>query len=870
MPRTQRNSRKQVDTHRPSRGLRCIALERLEERYAFSVEGSTFAIDQTLDTTGLLGTVSANAQWGDGTQSALTVSNQTPVGSLRARIDYSLDTRGFFSIPERRQLLQAAADSLISKFSDSLSAIQPSGTNTWKARIRNPVTAATTEFTNLTIAANEILIFAGSRDLPGNQLGEGGAGGISSSGSQDWVNLVKSRGQAGALAATPTDFGPWGGYIAFDDLATWHFGTDTTGLDAGESDFYSVAIHELTHSLGFGTAPSWSRFVQGSTFIGPKSMAAYDAGGAVPLTSELSHWQNGLTDGGQETLMDPSIATGSRKLLTGLDLAGLGDVGWQIIAPSVRVTGTHVYGDNGTFPVRIDLRGSQIGLVSHALSETVTNAAPTLETRSNVRISLGTPLSVIDLGRFTDPGFDLPNATPARTERFTFSIAWGDGTANSTGNATIDQMGSPGNLTRGSFDGTHTYAAIGTYTVRYTVTDDDGGTASQSFIVEVTAPPSLTLVLDKTVIAENAGTNAATLRVQRTGFDTTLPMIVTLTSSDTSEVRLPPSVTILAGGTEAIVGIEAIDDALLDGTIVVSLSASSGSTSATPVSIQVADFETIQMVLGTASIAENAGTRATRLTVTRSNTDIAAPLTIQLASSDTSEATLPGSVTIPSGAASTTIDVAAIDDTLIDGSQAVQLSASASGYVAASVGIVVTDHELINVTLDRTQLTESSANRSAQAQVTIPGVAPAGGIQIAIQSTPSNQLIVPATITIPAGSRSASFEVQAKNDFLVEGNHTAQLSLSANGLIPAAVDIAIIDDDLPLWQNPSQRFDVNDDGAISPLDALLIINSLNLLGARELIPGIEAPRPFIDPTGDGAIQPVDALVIINFLNLRGS
>ena len=70
------------------------------------------------------------------------------------------------------------------------------------------------------------------------------------------------------------------------------------------------------------------------------------------------------------------------------------------------------------------------------------------------------------------------------------------------------------------------------------------------------------------------------------------------------------------------------------------------------------------------------------------------------------------------------------------------------------------------------------------------------------------------------------------------------------------------------WQNAVFPVDVTDDGIVSPLDALLIINELNNSGARLLSPPDEdnAPPPFIDVNGDNFVAPLDALLVINYLN----
>ncbi len=68
------------------------------------------------------------------------------------------------------------------------------------------------------------------------------------------------------------------------------------------------------------------------------------------------------------------------------------------------------------------------------------------------------------------------------------------------------------------------------------------------------------------------------------------------------------------------------------------------------------------------------------------------------------------------------------------------------------------------------------------------------------------------------------------------------------------------------WQNPLTNLDVNADGFISPIDALLIINYLNSNG-DPILPGSGvSSKPYIDPTGDELVTASDVLQIINYLN----
>lgn len=56
--------------------------------------------------------------------------------------------------------------------------------------------------------------------------------------------------------------------------------------------------------------------------------------------------------------------------------------------------------------------------------------------------------------------------------------------------------------------------------------------------------------------------------------------------------------------------------------------------------------------------------------------------------------------------------------------------------------------------------------------------------------------------------------------------------------------------------------DVNDDGALSPVDALIVINEMNEPGSR-------SDRHFVDVNADGQRSPLDALMVINRMNRGG-
>ena len=271
----------------------------------------------------------------------LSAAVATPSQAINFVFDYSFDSNNFFnpSTPNgqaARNALQAAAQTYTG-LTDNLTAITPGGSNTFTAMPFNPSGGGNLSISNPTIPAGTIVVYAGGMNYTGGTLAVGGPGGYSAGGSQAFLDNVASRGQSGALASTPTDFGPFGGSISFDTVGTdWFYGINNTGRGGNQSDFLSVAIHELGHLMGIGTADSWNAKVTGSnTFNGTASTAAF--GGNPPLQPGGGHWAEGTLSNvngvSQEAALDPTLIQGTRKLFTQLDYAGLTDIGWQVPVP---------------------------------------------------------------------------------------------------------------------------------------------------------------------------------------------------------------------------------------------------------------------------------------------------------------------------------------------------------------------------------------------------------------------------------------------------------------------------------------------------------------------------------------------------------
>jgi len=98
-------------------------------------------------------------------------------------------------------------------------------------------------------------------------------------------------------------------------------------------------------------------------------------------------------------------------------------------------------------------------------------------------------------------------------------------------------------------------------------------------------------------------------------------------------------------------------------------------------------------------------------------------------------------------------------------------------------------------------------------------------------------------------------------------NDTFQYTVTDDrgGLATTTVIVTVVGFTDPPYQNPVNDSDVNGDGLVSPIDALIIISYLSANGQGE-IPEDTPTVPYLDPSGDGLVTAYDVLLVVQRLN----
>ncbi|MGK7890461.1 MAG: FG-GAP-like repeat-containing protein [Leptolyngbyaceae cyanobacterium] len=249
--------------------------------------------------------------------------------------DYRFDTNGWFD-STKKAALEAAADLIEAIIEDEFYDV-PAGTT---LSVRDPQSNTMTQFESAS-TIDDLRIFVGARDL-GGSLGIGGASGYWFSGSQ-----LEERYRG-------NDFEPWTGSIAFSTTKPWYFDSTPDPSDtipSGQNDFVSVAVHEIGHILGIGSADAFDNLVgtaNGKSYFTGSKTTEKNGGSSLPLTDDARHIAEEYEyNGSGEAALDPDLTVGTRKLYNVFDIAILDDIGYEVNYDSVIVNNTALFTNSG-------------------------------------------------------------------------------------------------------------------------------------------------------------------------------------------------------------------------------------------------------------------------------------------------------------------------------------------------------------------------------------------------------------------------------------------------------------------------------------------------------------------------------------------
>ena len=297
----------------------------------------------------------------------------------------------------------------------------------------------------------------------------------------------------------------------------------------------------------------------------------------------------------------------------------------------------------------------------------------------------------------------------------------------------------------------------------------------------------LTLALPATA-GEGAGTVNGTLSV------TPVPaagMTVSLASSNPAEAFIPDSVTVPPGQATATFPITVSDDALLDGTQTVTITASAPTFVNSTATIGIEDNETASVTLSVPATATE-GIADFQGTVT-----ISAPagknVTVALASSDPAELQVPAAVVIPAGQTSAVVAMTVVDDNRIDGTTTATLTAHVANWTDATATVSITDNETSNLVVSLPG-TVREGDGTAIGSVRISGTL-SSPLTVDLTTSDISELTVPGSVIIAAGQTSANFTATVIDDAAADGAQPVTLTAAAPGFPTGSVTVSVADND---------------------------------------------------------------------------
>jgi hypothetical protein len=390
----------------------------------------------------------------------------------------------------------------------------------------------------------------------------------------------------------------------------------------------------------------------------------------------------------------------------------------------------------------------------------------------------------------------------------------------------------------------------------------ESGTQQQTVtILDDDAAPTVTLTTGTGSISETGGSTTVTATLTTTSSQiVTVTLGMTGTAVITTDYALGATISIPAGSTSASITLAAVSDPTdeTDETVIIDITAvtngtESGTQQQTVIILDDDAAPSITLTTGMGSISETGGATTVTATLSEASSQI---VTVTLGMTGTAvintDYALGTTITIPAGNTSASITLAAVNDPTDEADETVIIditgvtSGTENGTQQQTVTILDDDAApSVTLTTGAGSISETggtttvTATLSAAASQTVTITLSLSGA-----ATIATDYTVETTITIPAGSTSASIALAAVSDNIDEADEIVAIGIQSilNGTenIPGAIQaITILDDDAAPTVSLSVDNTTTGEGgsvhAIASLSAVSYQNVTVLLTASGMI-----------------------------------
>ncbi|HEY2952501.1 MAG TPA: M36 family metallopeptidase [Verrucomicrobiae bacterium] len=274
-------------------------------------------------------------------------------------------------------------------------------------------------------------------------------------------------------------------------------------------------------------------------------------------------------------------------------------------------------------------------------------------------------------------------------------------------------------------------------------------------------------------------------------------LIVSLTSSDDARVKVPSTVSVPRGATNASFNVIILDDSLLNGTQVITISAQAAGFFSEGAAIAVRDNETAVLQVSVEPKAREGDGTIHKMGLVRTKSKPDRNITVNLISSDPDEVQVPPTVVIPARKNSARFDVTIVDDHRLDGKRRTTITARVDNWVDGSDTIEVSDNEDHRLALVLpASASEGDGTLTNAGLLRLSGTVPTN-LVVALHSSDPARLTVPASVVVPAGGDSATFDLTIADNTRIDGRHTITVKASAHGFDSDSAVIDVLDDETP-------------------------------------------------------------------------